>query len=91
LRNYEIITIFQDTPEIAATKKAFEEMLTRNAVKVSSQEEWGVRKLPHEIRKKPTGFYYYVACQMDPQKVKDVNHDAHLMQEILHIMVKSLN
>jgi len=91
LRNYEIITIFQDGQDIQASKKSFQEVLERNAVKVASEEDWGVRRLPHFLKRQSSGYYHYCSCQMDPSRVKDVNHDMLILQDILHHMITSLN
>ena len=91
MRNYEIITIFQDGQDIQTSKKALHEILERNAVKVASDEDWGVRKLPHSLKRKSSGFYYFCNCQMEPAKVKDVNHDMLILQDILHHMISAVN
>jgi len=91
LRDYEIITIFQDGQDIQASKKTLQEIFERNSVQVSSDEDWGVRKLPHFLKKQNTGFYYLTSCKMEPSKIKDVTHEMLIQQDILHHMVKVLN
>ena len=91
MRNYEIITIFQEGQDIQASKKSFQEILERNAVKIASEEDWGVRKLPHSLKRQHNGFYHYISCEMDPAKVKDVNHDMLILQDILHHMISAVN
>ena len=91
MRNYEIITIFQDGQDIQASKKSFQEILERNGAKITSDEDWGVRKLPHSLKRQLSGFYYYCKCQLNPEKMKDVNHDMLISQDILHHMVTVLN
>lgn len=91
MRNYEIITIFQDGQDIPSSKKTLQEILDRNAVKVTSEEDWGVRRLPHSLKRQLSGFYHFCNCQIDPTKVKDINHDMLIQQDILHHMIKVLN
>ncbi|MDH5656132.1 MAG: 30S ribosomal protein S6 [Spirochaetia bacterium] len=90
MRKYEIITIFQEGTDVQESKKSLNEIFERNSVQVSSEEDWGVRKLPHLLKKKGSGFYSISNCEMDPAKVKDVTHEILIQQSILHHMVKAL-
>lgn len=91
LRNYEIITIFQEGGDIQASKKTYGEILERNGVKMTSEEDWGAKNLPHLLKKQSRGFYHLAKCQMEPSSVKVLSHEMQLQQDILHFMVKSQN
>jgi ribosomal protein S6 len=90
LRNYEIITIFQDRGDLESCKKSLKDILTRHQVQIEKEDDWGSKKMPHELKKRNTGHFFYCTCKMDPLKIKEVNHDARLQQDILDIMVKAL-
>lgn len=91
MRNYEIITIFQDGGDIQASKKVLGEIMERNGATMTSEEDWGTRTLPHLLKKQNRGFYNLMKCQIDPLKVKDLSHEMQIQQDILHFIVKSVN
>ncbi len=90
MKDYEVITILKnpDATAVEQGKKAVKDILSRNQVKVAKEDDWGARKLHHEIAGSESGHFMYLAVQMEPSKVVDLRRDLQIDQNVLRYMVK---
>lgn len=68
MNKYE--TVFILTPVLSddqakETVKKFEDLITSEGGKLTSKEDWGLKKLAYPIQKKTTGFYFLLDFQSD--------------------------
>lgn len=89
MKNYELITIFDNAPgELEKLKEAFHELLKRNNVEVESEEDWGTRNLHYEREEKNQGFFHYTKCKIEPQSVKEVSRELEIQEGVLQHMIR---
>lgn len=67
-RRYE--TVFILTPVLSEeqakeTVKSYKKLLEEKGAKVIWEEEWGLKKLAYQIKKKSTGFYFLFEWEYD--------------------------
>ncbi len=65
-------TVFILTPVLSEdqtkeTVKKFMAFLKDGGVKITHEENWGLKKLAYPIQKKSTGFYYLVEFEAEPE------------------------
>jgi len=88
-KNYELLYIVHPDLE-GQTEKVTEKVtgfVTKAEGKVTSQEDWGKRKLAYPIAKNDFGVYVLVNFTIDTTKLSDVERDLRLSEEILRSMV----
>ena len=90
MKEYEVITIFNTTGGVPLeeAKKNLQEILKRHSVRPAREEDWGEKKLHHDIDKIKSGHFIHQTCKMDPSKVNDIKKEMQLEQSILRFMVK---
>ena len=93
MKEYELITIFNTVGggTLEEAKGKLQEILKRHGVRPAREEDWGERKLHHEIDKIKSGHFIHQTCKMDPAKVAELSHEMHLEQSILRFMVHRTN
>jgi small subunit ribosomal protein S6 len=73
VRNYETVFILTPVLSDVQVKEAVEKykaFLTKNGAKVTSEENWGLKKLAYPIQKKSTGFYQLFQFEAEPELIK---------------------
>ena len=90
MRKYELITILRDS-DLEASRKAFKEILDNHKLTPSKEEDWGQRKLFHEIDHNKSGQFVYCAFDFEPIKIKDVAHDLSISTNVLRYMFRVLS
>jgi len=74
LNRYE--TVFILTPvlsedQVKEAVKKYHDLITKAGGKIVNEENWGLRKLAYNIRKKSTGFYNLVEFEMEGKEIND--------------------
>lgn len=74
LNNYE--TVFILTPvlsddQIKEAVKKYSDLITKAGGKVVSHENWGLKKLAYNIRKKSSGFYHLIEFEAEGSVIND--------------------
>jgi small subunit ribosomal protein S6 len=88
-KNYELLYIVHPDLE-GSTDKVTEKVtgfINRPGGKVTSQEDWGKRKLAYPISKNDFGVYVLVNFTIDSEKLSDVERDMRLSEEVLRSMI----
>lgn len=90
MKGYEVITILKsaDPAILEQAKKSVKDILTRNSGRISAEDDWGTRKLHHEIDHIESGHFLYHTVELDPAKIVDVRRDLQIDQNVLRYMVK---
>jgi len=94
LKNYE--TVFILTPVLSETQMKdavakFKKVLTDNKAKITSLEEWGLRKLSYPIEHKSTGFYSLVEFQAGPEVVAALETEYKRDEKVMRFLTISLD
>ena len=66
---------------------AIEKVLSRAEAEIVSLNKWDERKLAYEINKKTRGTYILVYFNCDPLKIKAIERDVQLSEQILRVMI----
>jgi len=87
MRNYEVTTVFREGKS-EETKKAVKEILEKHSAKITSEEDWGTKRLFHPVKHNESGFFSYIKCTIeDPSRISAIENDFRLNQEILKSMI----
>ncbi len=90
-RSYEMIALFSPKKQQQDCFSALEEIFSRHDVKVTKDEKWGEKSLPHLIKDIDKAFFLYKCCQIIPEKLSELSRDLRLDAHILRFMFKRLN
>lgn len=88
-KNYELLYIVHPDLE-GSTEKVTEKVagfITKVGGKVTSQEDWGKRKLAYKIAKNEYGVYSLVNFSLESTSLSEVERDLRLSEEIMRSMV----
>jgi small subunit ribosomal protein S6 len=88
-KNYELLYIVHPDLE-GSTEKVTDKVvasITKADGKVTSQEDWGKRKLAYKIAKNDFGVYVLLNFTVDSEKLHLIERDIRLSEEILRSMV----
>ena len=87
MRNYEVTTVLREGKS-EETKKTVKEILEKHNAKISSEEDWGTKKLFHPVKHNETGFFSYLKCTIeDPSTISAIEKDFRINQDILKSMI----
>jgi small subunit ribosomal protein S6 len=62
-------------------------LITKQDGKIFAEEDWGKKKLAYPIKHYRHGFYYIVYADIDPLKIKDLEKDLKLSDDILRYLI----
>lgn len=88
-KNYELLYIVHPDLE-GQTEKVTEKVtgfITKAGGKVTTQEDWGKRKLAYPIAKNNFGVYVLLTFTVEPTQLHEVERDLRLSEEIMRSMV----
>lgn len=93
MNKYEL-TLILDSKTTSAKKKAFldslEKMLKVLEGKVEKAEDWGVKELFHEIKKKKEGLYLHLTIELPAKSAKQLDQKLKVDENVLrHLIVKA--
>lgn len=92
LKSYELLYILHPDLE-GTTDKAMDKVaafITQTNGKILSQEDWGKRKLAYSVAKNDFGVYVLVQFQTETGKLKDIERNLHLSEEIMRYLLVAL-
>jgi ribosomal protein S6 len=87
MRNYHLVVVLKDAPEAEEHKKGVVGLLGRHNAKVTDDQKWGTRRLPHGMQHEHTGGYSLVSFQADGQHVRELAHDLQIQPGVLRFMI----
>ncbi|HMV45073.1 MAG TPA: 30S ribosomal protein S6 [Leptospiraceae bacterium] len=89
MRAYEITSIIVEGSQsiIDETKKAIKDILTKYSAEVTSEEDWGIKKLWYSISGHESGFYSHIKCKADAKTIEKIEREFMLNQNILKSLV----
>ncbi|MBK6608006.1 MAG: 30S ribosomal protein S6 [Leptospiraceae bacterium] len=72
MRAYEITSIIAEGSQslIDETKKAIQDILTKYSAEITSEEDWGIKKLWYAIAGHESGFYTHIKCKADAKSTR---------------------
>jgi small subunit ribosomal protein S6 len=73
--------------DFEAAARPIRTVLDRNEVEILGLKPWDERRLAYEIKGRRRGLYALVYFNADPERVKEIEHDCQLSEEILRILV----
>jgi len=88
-KNYELLYIVHPDLE-GSTEKVTDKVvasITKAEGKVTSQEDWGKRKLAYKIAKNDFGVYVLINFSVDSESLHLVERDIRLSEEIMRSMI----
>lgn len=86
MRQYEITAVYRSNA-VEETKNAFKETLAKHSVSITSEEDWGTKKLWHHVDGQENGFFNFFKCQAEPSVIEKIENEAKINQNILKAMV----
>ena len=58
---------------------------------ILTEDNWGIKRLSHPIKKKPDGFYYFIKAKIKPDAIKELNYSLKITEGVLRVsIIKSL-
>lgn len=84
MKNYEAIFILKPEEEnITKGKSILQEEFESSGIKVIEQQDMGQKDLAYTIKKQDKGHYFCYKIQSEPDKLKIIDKNLRLTQEIL--------
>lgn len=88
MKTYEAMFLLDaGNPDFEAACAPIRRILERNEADVKALKLWEDRRLAYEIKGRRRGYYVLTYFSVDPLKVKDIEHDCQLDEEILRVLV----
>ncbi|MBI9099767.1 MAG: 30S ribosomal protein S6 [Spirochaetaceae bacterium] len=90
MRTYEFISIFSTKEDnYAVGLKAVKELLQKNDVEISSDEDMGDRLLAYPVKKEDRGHYHLFVMKAAPESLIKIDEDLKLTPSVLkYLFVK---
>ena len=88
--SYEMVSVFDPkTAAEAGTVDGIENILKKHGAENVSKEDWGVKKLAYEIRKKADGHYFLFNFDIDNGKIAGLEVELNIQEPLIrHLIVK---
>ena len=85
MREYEITSIIVEgqASVIDETKQTIKDILKKNSAEVTTEEDWGSKKLWYLIDGHETGHFSFLKCKAEPKSIEKIEHEFYLNQNIL--------
>ncbi len=90
LRNYEIMIIVDPEADEQIVGRAVEritKVISEHDGSTGSVDDWGKRRLAHEIDKKAEGHYFVVPFQAEPSTLTELDRVLSLADEVLRFKI----
>ncbi len=89
MNSYYLTLVFKTGEEKG--KNAFldslRKQLTADEGKIEKEDLWGERALSYPIKRQTKGFYAHVEIQSDPQKIKGIDKNLRLDEDVLRYLL----
>ncbi len=84
MRNYEFISIFKTREDnYTVGLKAVKELLQKNGVEISSEEDMGDKLLAYPVKKEDRGHYHLFVINAAPESLIKIDEDLKLTPSVL--------
>ncbi len=84
MRTYEFVSIFTTKEDnYAVGLKAVKELLQKNGVEISSDEDMGDRLLAYPVKKEERGHYHLFVLNAAPESLIKIDEDLKLTPSVL--------
>ena len=89
MKKYEIVYIIHPDLEGSTAKitEKVKKAIEDQKGKVFQEESWGKKKLAYEVKHNTFGIYEFVAAEIEPSKIKEVERSLRLSEEIIRSMI----
>ncbi len=89
MREYEITAVIKEgsQPLIDETKNAIKSILGKYSGEITSEEDWGQKRIWHPINGENTGFFTHIKCKLETSSITGIEKDFRLNQNILRSMI----
>ncbi|MBX7058000.1 MAG: 30S ribosomal protein S6 [Leptospirales bacterium] len=87
MNNYELIAIL-DPARLDAARKSLGDIMQRHKVSKVEENDWGERRLPHDIDKIGVGRFLCINVKAEPERLREFRHDLEIDSNILRYMMK---
>ncbi|MBL4655290.1 MAG: 30S ribosomal protein S6 [Bacteroidia bacterium] len=94
MTQYETIFIINPVLSSEETKKTiakFKGFLKKQKVEIIHEEDWGLRQLAYEIKRKSNGYYYSIEYKAEGEAVKKLEVEFSRDESILRFLTVSLD
>jgi small subunit ribosomal protein S6 len=94
LNHYETVFIVTPVLSEAQMKEAVEKfsgVITGKGGKITSEENWGLRKLAYPIQKKSTGFFYMIEFEAPGDLVKTLEIEYKRDEKVIRFLTTRLD
>jgi small subunit ribosomal protein S6 len=85
MRTYELIVIIRPT-RVEEGKESFTKIMEKHAVQITSEDDWGSKRLAYEIDGCTEGFYLFKNVETTPESVEKITRDIRLDDVFLRSM-----
>jgi len=87
-RTYEAMFLLDGSnSEFEAAARPIRAVLDRNEAEVLALKPWDERRLAYEIKGRRRGLYALAYFNADPERIKEIEHDCQLSEEILRALI----
>lgn len=88
--SYEMVSVFDPkTTAEAGTVEGIENILKKHGAENVTKDDWGVKKLAYEIRKKADGHYFLFNFAVDNDKIVGIEKELNIQEPLIrHLIVK---
>ena len=89
LREYELILVLDESePEALETAKgAVDSSFEKRSAQIKNKEDWGSRKLFHEVKHIPNGHFYYYTFSAPAASISQINQDLRMNTGVLKSLI----
>lgn len=94
LKSYETVFILNPVLSETQVKDAvdkFKKVLTDNGGEITSEENWGLRKLAYPIQQKTTGFYILIEFKSEPKVINALEIEYRREERIMRFLTTALD
>ena len=90
MKKYEIMYILRADLEDASRKKEVEKLhniLTKNGVKITKVDEWGVKDFAYEIKDQKKGYYVVLKVLADANQLNEFSRLIRIDENVIRFLV----
>lgn len=89
LRDYELILVLNESePETLETAQgAVDASFTKRNAQIKNKEDWGSRRLFHEVKHINSGHFYYYTFSAPANSIAQINQDLRMNTGVLKSLI----
>lgn len=92
MKTYELMVIYSPQLSDSQLKEAVEKtkkILSSHQAEILAEDAMGRKKFSHAIKKHRDGFYYYMKIKAPAEKVKEINYEIKVQENVLRVSILS--